>query len=71
MLAAARRDVAKPAISAAVSPRPARAPSRPASSTSLASLARIFCMSAEESSKERVLRCSMMRRSSFWIGITL
>jgi len=69
MLEAARRVEAKPAISAEVSPRAARAPSRAANSISLAWPARMLSMSAEASERERVSRCSRMRRSSGWIGM--
>ncbi len=70
-LAAMRRVLAKPAISAEVSPRAARAPRRAASSMSLAWPARMLSMSAEASERERVSRCSRILRSSFWIGIAL
>ena len=68
-LEASRRVVAKPAISAEVSPRAAMAPRRAANSMSLALPARMLSMSAEASGCERVSRCSMIRRRSFWMDI--
>ena len=69
VVAASRIARAKPAISAAVSPRAASAPSSAANSISLASPARIPRISAEASSCISVVRASSIWRSSEVMGI--